>query len=231
MKNYFYAITALIFVASPVFADNDTPNLSPARIQHDLEDQQKLDECVKLSQSNADKAYNEALNWRIHNGGLLAEECFAMVNLAREEYSYGAKKLYMIAGSTDGGSHAKKSLLYIKSGNAFLMAEDPDNAKRAFDDALAINPKDANTYIDRARAYAMMQKWASAQTDLTKAMELGGELPFALRLRAETYIQQKNFKPAEADINRAIELEPKEVDNYVVRGRVREAIRLGHAPD
>ncbi|WP_240006563.1 tetratricopeptide repeat protein [Pseudaquidulcibacter saccharophilus] len=231
MKNYFYPLAALIFVATPVLANDDPPpKHSPERIQHDIEDNQKLADCVKLASTSPDKAYDEALNWRIHNGGLLAEECLAMVNIAREEYSYGAKKLYMIANATDAGDKTKRLSLLVKSGNTFLIAEDPENAKRAFDDALAIKGDDANIYVDRARTYAMLEKWDASETDLTQAMKLGGELPFALRLRAETRLQQKNYSGAETDINRAIELEPKEVDNYVVRGRVREAKRLGHAP-
>jgi tetratricopeptide (TPR) repeat protein len=53
----------------------------------------------------------------------------------------------------------------------------------------------------------------------------------ALRLRAETLLQQKYYEAAELDIAQALRLAPKDVDNWLVRGRIQEARRLGRAPD
>lgn len=209
-----------------VFAQSAaTPNPSNA---------EKLKACiakVDKDAASASQAYADGLIWRLHYGGMEAEQCIALALIGTGEYEIGARRLFSIANAPDGGTDANKTNLLIKSANAFLLAELPDEALKSLDLALTLKPNDGDLLIDRARAHAMLEHWDLAEADLTGAMTQRGPLGFAYRLRAETRLQQKKYDLAENDINDALRLEPKEVQNYVVRGRVREARRLGHAPD
>lgn len=191
----------------------------------------KLKACIAKIETKPEDAYSDGLIWRLHYGGMQAEQCIALSLIGMGQYESGARRLFAIANAPDGGSDSEKITLLIKSANSFLLASLPDDAVKALDFALTLKPNDGDLLIDRARANAMLEKWDLAENDLTEAMKARGPLGFALRLRAETRLQQKKYDLAEADIFDALRLEPKEVDNYVVRGRVREARRLGHAPN
>lgn len=216
MKNHLL-VCALLF---PSFALAQSPDNNA-----------KLAACIAKIETKPEDAYSDGLIWRLHYGGMKAEQCIALSMIGMGQYEAGARRLFAIANAPDGGADNEKVQLLIKSANGFLLAELPEDAVKALDLALTLKPKDGDLLIDRARANAMLSKWDLAENDLTEAMSARGALGFALRLRAETRLQQKKYDLAEADINDALRLEPKEVENYVVRGRVREARRLGHAPN
>lgn len=220
-------IQNLIFA---LFLGVSAPNIASAATPHP-DDVARLGACVTKSRTNAAEAYEDGLQWRLRGGGLLAEQCVALAQIEQGEYSEGAQRLLAIAGASDGGPANERLPLLVKAANAFLLAEIPDEAKKALDLALAIAPNDADILFDRARASAMLSQWVEAETDLTNAMATKAPLPLAYRLRAETRLQQGKYDLAEADVNEALRLEPREADNYHVRGRVRIARRTGHAPE
>lgn len=191
----------------------------------------RLDACLTKAQTKADEAYEDGLQWRLRGGGLLAEQCVAIALVEKGEYENGARRLLAIANASDGGDLNIKLSLLAKATNAFLMAELPEDAKGAIDTALALKPNDSDLLFDRARVEAMLEKWPEAEADLTQAMIGKEPLPLALRLRAEARMQQAKYDLAEQDVNQALLLEPHEADNYFMRGRVRVARRLGHAPE
>ena len=221
MKYFYLSAITICAIASPCIAQ--TTLTDPQMV--------RLHDCAAKAQTNAAGAYSDGLSWRLHYGAMLAEQCIALAQIGMGEYETGANRLFAIANAPDGGTDAQKTDMLVKSANAYLLAELPDGAIKALDLALKLKPNDGDLLIDRARASAMVAKWPEAEADLSQAMLARGPLGFALRLRAETRLQQKKYDLAEADINDALRLEPKQVDNYVVRGRVREARRLGHAPD
>lgn len=206
------------------------PNIASAAAPHP-DDAARLNACITKTRTNATEAYEDGLQWRLHGGGLLAEQCVALAQIEQGEYSEGAQRLLAIAQASDGGPAAEKLGLLVKAANAFLLAEIPDEAKKALDLALAIEPNNSDALFDRARASAMLSQWLEAEVDITNAMANKAPLPLAYRLRAETRLQQGKYDLAEADINEALRLEPNEADNYHVRGRVRIARRTGHAPE
>ena len=87
------------------------------------------------------------------------------------------------------------------------------------------------TLIDRARASAGLAQWGKAKDDLTLALSQRPSEHLILRLRAETHLQLADYDAAERDANQALVLAPREVENHLIRGRVKEAKRLGRVPD
>jgi tetratricopeptide (TPR) repeat protein len=195
------------------------------------DDVARLNACITKSRTSAAEAYEDGLQWRLRGGSLLAEQCIALAQIEQGEYSQGAQRLLAIANASDGGAQDEKLGLLVKSANAFLLAEMPEDAKAALDFALSIAPDNSDVLFDRARTNAMLSQWSEAEADLTRAMATKAPLSLAFRLRAEARMQQGKYDLAENDVSEALRLDPSDADNYHVRGRVRVARRTGHAPE
>ena len=92
--------------------------------------------------------------------------------------------------------------------------------------ALKIMPDDANLLVDRASAQILLEKWPEAIKDLDKALSASPGLAAAHQLRAEARLNMNDLEPALADVKAAMAAEPDNIDTLVLRGRIREAIRL-----
>ena len=68
---------------------------------------------------------------------------------------------------------------------------------------------------------------APAEEDLSQSLDIRPDDALALRLRASARMQQSSFDLAEADAQAAVRLEPRNVDNLLVLGNVRESKRTG----
>lgn len=227
MKKSHLLCFAFIFAmtAAHAFA-NDVPTNK----KKETSQAQKNAECLGLAELKPEKAIEYAIDWRARFGGLEAEYCLAIAYINSEKYEDGAKKLTLIANAAETYDLVFKAKTLSKAANAYLLADAPDKALETINLALEIEKENPNFLMDRARIFAILEKWQEANEDLTQSLKIGGEIPYALRLRAETFMQLGNNDLALKDIERAIEIEPKEVDNYLVRGRIREAIRTGHPP-
>lgn len=220
MKNLNVKYGAMILFSMICFAFS-----SPSKAQS-TDNGQKLQKCLSLINENIDSAYNYAFDWRNHYGGLNADYCMALVDIGKGEYEKGAKSLSLISISIPNNDKSKTTIL-SQAANAYILANMPDDAIKAMNLALGIKPHDPELLIDRARSYALAKSWTGAEKDLNEAINTKGEMPLVLRLRAETKLQQKNYNGAKEDIEKAIKLAPKDLDNYVERGRIIEAQRTG----
>lgn len=228
MKNFFYTPFIVASLLLPGFA-SATEAVEPQKKETTQE--QKNAQCLGLAETKPEKAIEYAIDWRARFGGLKADHCLAIAHINAGNYEEGAKKLMLIANAAENSEQTFRSKTLSKASNAFLLADMPNEAMAAINGALEIQKDSPNFLMDRARVFAMLANWNDAETDLSNAMKIGGEIGFALRLRAEAQMQLGKNDLALKDIERALELEPKSVDNYIVRGRIREAIRLGHPPE
>lgn len=103
-----------------------------------------------------------------------------------------------------------------------------DNAKdRAIADftaAMAIEPDNGFSYLNRARAYQRLDKHALALEDFAVAIRLLPDNDAAYRFRSTSYLAQKAFDRAMTDANKAIELAPKDAVLFYNRAMIREAM-------
>lgn len=199
----------------------------PALAQSDGE---RYQACLDKTESDPDTAYEDALIWRDEGGGTLARHCVAVALLELGHEAEAASRLEALADSPVSGSQFARVELYSQSGNAFLLADQPGAARRAFDKALQLADDVPSLYIDRARAAAMTKDYNSAENDLTRALELQPGDPLALTLRAEARLQQGEVDGAEADAQAAVEAAPQDVNARLVLGDVREMRRTGDLP-
>jgi Tfp pilus assembly protein PilF len=72
----------------------------------------------------------------------------------------------------------------------------------------------------------MLGNWTEAKEDLDRALTLAPSMAIARQLRAEAHLNLDQLNLAMADIDAAMAVDPENIDTLVLRGRVREAIRL-----
>lgn len=193
-------------------------------------DGERYQACLDKTESDPDAAYEDALIWRDEGGGTLARHCVAVALLELGHEAEAASRLEALADSPVSGSQFARVELFSQSGNAFLLAGQPEAAHRAFTKALQLAADVPSLYIDRARAAAMTDDYTSAEADLTRALELRAGDPLALTLRAEARLKQGEIDGAEADARAAVEAAPQDVNARLVLGDVREMRRTGDLP-
>ena len=70
------------------------------------------------------------------------------------------------------------------------------------------------------------RRWLEGVDDLNAALELRSDDAEALSLRARAHLATENLSAARADMEEALTIEPENIDILVLRGDIREAIRL-----
>ncbi|MGE3303197.1 MAG: hypothetical protein AB7M12_08790 [Hyphomonadaceae bacterium] len=193
-------------------------------------DAARLQACVAKVDVKPDEAYEDAMAWVNESHVREARVCQALALIALKRIEQGALLLEQLADSADGGQPGQRANTYSQAGNARLLAYQPKEAIEDFGHALKYAPSEADLFIDRARAHAMLGDWRNAEIDLTHALDARPGDVLALRLRAEARLQQNVLDLAEKDAADAVRLAPKDVDALLVQGRVREARRTGKPP-
>ena len=180
----------------------------------------------KIAQ-DAESAYQDALTWLGSGGRPAARQCaaLALIELGRE--AEGAARLEELANAPDAGSLDARAVYLAQSGNAWLLARNPEAAVVTLTNAIKLRPNDGALRKDRARAHVMLKQWDDAGEDLNSALQLspGGDAE-ALRMRALVLLKTDRLQEAWEDIDTALKLSPRDVDTVVLRGEIREAMRL-----
>jgi tetratricopeptide (TPR) repeat protein len=186
----------------------------------------RLDACIARIDVDAEEAYEDALAWSFEGNRPGARQCVALALVALGQEAEGAARLEELANATDGGTMEQRALYLTQAGNAWLVAGAPEAAVVTLTNALKIMPDDANLLVDRASAQILLGKWPEAIKDLDKALSASPGLAAAHQLRAEARLNMNDLEPALADVKAAMTAEPDNIDTLVLRGRIREAIRL-----
>jgi len=191
----------------------------------------RFEQCLTQVEAGAERAYEEAMAWAAEGQSINAFRCAALALIRMERYHEGARRLESLARSISTQNTGLQADLFSQAGNAWLLAREPGNARSAFTQAIALMQSDPpqlpDLLIDRARAYAMEEDWRRSEEDLSRALDIRANDAMALRLRASARMHQRSFSLAEADALAATQIEPENVDNFLVLGHVRESIRTG----
>jgi len=177
-------------------------------------------QCVAMTKSDAQGAYNQALAWHSAGGGTSAEHCGALALVELRRYAEAAPKLDQLARQ-QGLDVALRAQLYDQAGNAWLLGEDPARAELAFSNALAFSAHDVDILADRARARAARKNWSGAESDLDAALAVDADRADLLVLRASARHAAGRKAEARADIDRALAIFPNYGDALVERGAMR----------
>lgn len=210
-------------------------------------DQQRFRDCVALTRQDSAKAIDQAENWRMNGGGLLAKQCLGLAYAAAERWAPAAAAFEQAARDAELQRDGRAANFWVQSGNASLAGDEPVKAKMAFDRALALpvlsDAMRGETLMDRARAEVAADMQAAARADLDAALKLVPEDPMGWLLSATLARRQKAFDRAAADIREAARLAPdasaiayeqgniayEKGDRDVARGSWQRAITLDKA--
>jgi tetratricopeptide (TPR) repeat protein len=126
------------------------------------------------------------------------------------------KQVYSVAFSPDGQTIASGSadgtvLLWVK-----VLGS--DRAIADYDEAIRLNPEDADAYSNRGNAYFHKGDFDRAITDYDEAIRLNPEFADAYHNRGSAYFHKGDSDRAIADYDEAIRLNPEDADAYSNRG-------------
>ena len=176
--------------------------------------------CVAKVAQKPDDALEDAQVWSNQGGGLAAEHCAALAELALDRPGAAAMRLDAIARSAELASDDDRADILDQAGNAWLLAHQGAAAEADFTASLKFAPTDGDTWADRGRARAMLRHWAAAESDLTVALGYVGR-PELFVFRAAARRALNRMKDARADIDSALKLDPRNADALVERGSLK----------
>ena len=186
----------------------------------------KHEACLERIAVDADLAYEEAMIWRDDGGGRRAKHCVAMSLFALGHTEEAAHRLDTLAQAPDGGTEEMRISFYAEAANFWLMAENPKKAYESATAGLDMDKKDLALRIARARAYALFERYDYAEVDLTSVLTLEPGHAEAHRFRANARLEQGNLEGALEDIEKSLHANPNSMETALLRGRIREAIRV-----
>lgn len=190
------------------------------------EEQERLGACLQRQQTEPMEAYEDGLQWLSEGNRPAARYCAATALIELGKYAEGASQLENLALAPDGGSAEDRAIYMTQAGNAWLIGELPEAAIVSFTDALKLNAFDPALYQDRARAYFALEKWEEGEADLDQSitMQPGDIQSYLLRGRAR--LNQGKLDAAMEDVVQARGIDETNIPALLLRGDVREAIRL-----
>lgn len=184
----------------------------------------RYDDCLALSETKPEEAFETALAWRDAGGGVPARHCAAVALISLEQYEQAGLRLETLADDMRAERVDLRAEVLSQAGNAWLLAGNNARAVATFTAALDLLPEDADLLIDRGRALAAAENYGEAFSDLDRALAFDPTRADALVYRAAARRQLDDTERAMEDIELALALEPLAVDALVERGILR---RLG----
>jgi tetratricopeptide (TPR) repeat protein len=85
--------------------------------------------------------------------------------------------------------------------------------------AIEIDPRIAEAYYSRGRAWAMKDDYDEAISDYNKAIEIDPRIAEAYYSRGRAWAMKDDYDEAISDYNKAIEIDPRYAEAYYSRGR------------
>jgi tetratricopeptide (TPR) repeat protein len=182
--------------------------------------------CLEQIGQDMDLAFEEAMIWRDQGGGRRARHCEAMALFALGHEAEAARRLDELADGRDGGSDQMRLNFRAEAANFWLAAEEPDQAISSATSGLAYDEDNADLRIIRARAETMKGQIEAAEDELDAIIAKAPEHAEALRYRADVKMRQGRLEAALVDIEMSLMADPDSVETALLRGRIKEAIRL-----
>ncbi len=187
---------------------------------------ERLEACIAKIETAPEDAYEDGLAWTFQGNRPGARQCTALALIALGHEEEGAARLYALANASDGGTLEQRAVYLSQAGHAWLQAGAAEAAATAFSDALRLAPDMSDLLTDRAMAYILSEKWNEALPDLDSVITRRPQDVLARQMRAETHLNLEQYELAMADVTAAMAAEPGNIDTLLIRGRIREAMRL-----
>jgi tetratricopeptide (TPR) repeat protein len=219
VRLFLLAGVALTYGIASGYSQNPSPQ--PSQAAGPPPTGQQYEDCLALTRTDPQRAYDQAMAWRKLGGSFPADHCAGVALVALKRYSEAAKKLQDLASAMMQADPLLRAGALAQAGNAWLLAGKPNDAKSDFDAALSFKPNDPEILIDRAEASAAETKFFDAVDDLNRALEISPNRADALIYRASAYRQLDSLDLALDDAEHALTIEPNAVAGLLERGNLR----------
>jgi len=176
-------------------------------------------QCISMTHSNPQDAFDEAISWEGLGGGDPARHCQLVALMALGHYQDAAVRLEKLALTIKAEKPFKVRILN-QSANAWIAANKPDQARKVATTALNLAPGDIEALMARAFALGVMQALDLSVQDLNQVLEATPNHVEALVLRGSAYRQLNNNDLALKDLNKALAINPTHPEGLLERGIV-----------
>ncbi len=187
-------------------------------------EQTRFDNCAALAETTPDRALEEAGNWRLAGGGVLARQCEGMAYVTQKRWLPATVAFEAAAKEADVKADGRAATLWVQAGNAALAGNQPDKALPYFDAAIARNTLigDAlgEAHLDRARGRAALGDLKGARVDLDLATTYVPADPLGWLLSATLARKMGDLSRAQADIEQAAERSPDDASVALEAGTI-----------
>ena len=221
-------LTRSLLLSLPAFAICFAGSSFAADLTEEFDAKHK--ECLERIAQDNQLAFEEAMIWQDEGGGRRAKHCVAMALYALGHEDEAANRLDSLAMASDGGTKLMRADFYAEAANFWLIDGQADRAYKSASDGLKLRKDHVDLRIARARAYAMLERYDFAETDLTSVLSFEPDHADALRYRADAKMKQGRLSEAKLDIERALRADPSKVETALLRGHINEAIRIEALP-
>jgi len=221
-------LTRSLLLSLPAFAICFAGSSFAADLTEEFDAKHK--ECLERIAQDNQLAFEEAMIWQDEGGGRRAKHCVAMALYALGHEDEAANRLDSLAMASDGGTKLMRADFYAEAANFWLIDGQADRAYKSASDGLKLRKDHIDLRIARARAYAMLERYDFAETDLTSVLSFEPDHADALRYRADAKMKQGRLSEAKLDIERALRADPSKVETALLRGHINEAIRIEALP-
>lgn len=186
---------------------------------------QKHKQCLERIAQDPDLAFEEAMIWRSDGGGRRARHCEAMALFGLDHIEEAAFRLDTLAQSPMGGNAALRVGYFVEAADFWLLAGNAEKAYESASAGLKLRRDDVDLRIARARAFAVLDRYADAEIDLTNALLFQPAHADAYRYRADARWKLGNLDGAKADVEASLRADTTRVETALLRGKINEAIR------
>ena len=177
--------------------------------------------CLGMLTNDPAGAETFAEAWEATGGGDGATHCLGLATIALGDPDKGAKILQDLADASHGTA-VSRATVYGQADQAWLMADEPDQAFGAATMALSLSPDDPDLLVDRAVAAGLLERYQDSVDDLTHALDVDPKRADAYVFRGSAWRHMGQLELAQDDIDRALILDPDRPDALLERGILRQ---------
>lgn len=180
-------------------------------------------DCVTLVENNAEIGRIAAQQWADAGGGAPAQHCLAIADLANDLPKLAAARLQTTADRADAGDDGERARIYSQAAEAWLIAEQPDEAEKAIDLAFGLAPDAVELLLIAAEIYEAQNRSQKVIDAVSAAETQGYGSVKGFVMRARAYYAFGDLYAAADDVVAALSSDPYNVDALVLRGNIQQA--------
>ncbi len=180
-------------------------------------------DCLLLIEKDIEVGRRAAQIWAAEGGGVNAQHCLAMADIAAGFGKLGAARLEDIAKRHDAGDELVRARLYAQAAEAWLETEEVAFAEAAIAAAFEHAPEAGELHLTVAKIKAANDDWHHVIAAISAAEKAGFASADGFVQRGRARLAIGDTEGAAVDVVNALSIEPTNIDALTLRGDVQRA--------